>query len=77
MSVWHNCEKKRLTVGMAVAIVATTAALAPATTPSENTLEKKRGLESAYTMDEFFWEVLKGTLSYHLAVCIIIALWPP
>ena len=29
---------------MAVAIVATTAALAPATTPSENTLEKKRGL---------------------------------
>ena len=42
--------EKWLTVGMAVAIVATTAALAPAITPSTYSLEKKIGLESAYTM---------------------------
>lgn len=35
---------------MAVAIVATTAALAPAITPSTYSLEKKIGLESAYTI---------------------------
>ena len=42
--------EKWLTVGMAVAIVATTAALAPAITPSTYSLEKKIGLESTYTM---------------------------
>ena len=41
---------KWLTVGMAVAIVATTAALAPAITPSTYSLEMKIGLESAYTI---------------------------
>ena len=49
--------ERRLTVGMAVAIVATTAALAPAITPSVYPLKKKKKgsyISSAYNIDQIF-----------------------
>ena len=67
--------EKWLTVGMVVAIVTTTAALAPAIVPSTYSFLKENTIRISLYSKIKIWEVLKGALSYHLVVCIIIALF--